>query len=349
MKVLQAIAGGPHGGAENFFTRLVLALHRAGLDQKVLMKPNQHRRKVLEEGGGIPHEASFSKWTPWVTRQAYQEIIQNYQPDVVVTWMSRASHLCPRGDFVHVARLGGYYPLKYYKNCDHVVGNTQEIADYLSQGQWRENHVHYLPNFSDPATDKQCQSNLRTDFKTPEDVPLILGLGRLHKDKAFDILIPALSKISGAYLWIAGEGEERASLEKLARAEGVEDRVRFLGWQNHMSDFIQEADIIAFPSRIEPLGNVVLEAWSHKKPLVTAKSAGPGILVTHEKTGLLVEIDDIEGLSESLNRVIKDPVFAKGLAQKGYEEFQSKYTEEIVIKKYLQFFEMICSQKLKGN
>ncbi|XP_022778102.1 uncharacterized protein LOC111319619 [Stylophora pistillata] len=264
-----------------------------------------------------------------------------------MTWMSRATHLCPPGDFLHVARLGGYYPLKYYKHCDHVVGITQGLVNHLSKGHWSPSQIHYIQNFA--FLPKKVSPIVRSEFQTPKSAPLILALGRLHSDKAFDILIPALAKIPKAYLWIAGEGEEREALERLARFEGVEDRVRFLGWQTRTACLIQAADILAFPSRIEPHGTVTLEAWGYQKPLVVARSAGPGEMVRHGETGLLVDIDDIESLSASLNRVIQDKDLTKKMVQKGYEEFLSKYTEEIVVKKYLDFFETICRQKKKGR
>ena len=81
------------------------------------------------------------------TRRAFAHEIAAWRPDIVLTWMSRATRLCPRGDFVHVARLGGYYDLKYYRRCDHLIGNTRAIVDYAIAEGWPRERISYLPNF----------------------------------------------------------------------------------------------------------------------------------------------------------------------------------------------------------
>src|SRR5438128_2209274 len=68
----------------------------------------------------------------------------------------------------------------------------------------------------------------RASLDTPEDAPLLLGMGRLHDSKAHDVSLQALTQVPGAYLWIAGAGPLEAKLRSLAQALGVADRVRFL-------------------------------------------------------------------------------------------------------------------------
>ena len=63
--------------------------------------------------------------------------------------MSRATAKCPRGPFVHVARLGGYYDLKYYRACDHLIANTRGIADYLIAAGRPADRVSVIGNFVD--------------------------------------------------------------------------------------------------------------------------------------------------------------------------------------------------------
>src|SRR5260370_38359022 len=107
-RVLQAIAGAAHGGAETFFTRLAAALQRAGEPQRVLIRRNSSRAQALRAAGVGVGELAFGGLFDLATRVACGREIAGWLPDSVVTWMSRATRLCPRGDFVHVARLGGY-------------------------------------------------------------------------------------------------------------------------------------------------------------------------------------------------------------------------------------------------
>src|ERR1700738_2565151 len=146
-RVLQAIAGAPHGGAETFFTRLVAALQRAGEPQRVLIRHNSRRAQCLRAAGVQVGELAFGGIFDLATRSAFGPAIAAWRPDIVLTWMSRATRLCPRGDFVHVARLGGYYDLKYFRRCDHLIGNTRAIVDYATATGWPRERIVYLPNF----------------------------------------------------------------------------------------------------------------------------------------------------------------------------------------------------------
>src|SRR5260370_41530561 len=146
MRVLQAVGGARHGGAEGFFLRLALALQRAGQDQLVLLRHAEHAA-TLREGGVAAHELPFGGFFDRATRGGFRRAIAEYRPDIVLTWMSRASRLCPEGDFVHVGRLGGYYDLKSYRGCDHLIFNTRDlVASFIAKG-WPAERAHYLPTF----------------------------------------------------------------------------------------------------------------------------------------------------------------------------------------------------------
>ena len=125
MRVLQVMAGAAQGGAETAFQDIVLALSAAGLSQKVVIRPNNPERVAAFRAAGIPVETlpfggTLDIYTPWKIKK----VIADFQPDIVQTWMSRATHKtphCPAGTakpYLKVARLGGYYGLKYYGGTD---------------------------------------------------------------------------------------------------------------------------------------------------------------------------------------------------------------------------------------
>ena len=340
MRVIQVMAGAEYGGAETFFVRLVSALHRAGLKQHLILRGHPQRVEALKSAGINPVEAKFGGALDFKTPRLIEREIKKFKPDIVLSWMNRASAITPSGNHVQVGRLGGYYNLKYYKKCDHLIGNTQDIADYLVAQGWPAEKVHYLPNFV--AEDEPKPLKRQTLF-TPETVPLILALGRLHVNKAFDILLEALTRVPNAYLWIAGDGPLRAELEKLAEKLAVKPRVRFLGWRDDVSSLLQTADIFVCPSRHEPLGNVILEAWSQNVPVVAADSYGPGTLIEHLVSGVLVPVDDAVTLSRAIRSVIEDDDLRAEISLRGRESFLTTFTESAVVERYLKFFEEILS------
>jgi glycosyltransferase involved in cell wall biosynthesis len=263
---------------------------------------------------------------------------------VVLTWMSRATRFCPRPNprrrFVHVARLGGYYDLKYYRRCDHLVGNTADLVRHFRVHGWPAERTHYLPNFVDATP---LPAVPRETLDTPQSARIVLGLGRLHRNKAFDVLLKALPRSPDVVLWLAGEGPERARLEALARELGVAERVRWLGWRNDIGALFAAADAFVCPSRVEPLGNVVIEAWAHGVPVIAAASIGPAALIAPSETGLIVPIDDAEALAGSLRVVLDTPALAERLRSAGRQAYQARFTEAAVVAEYRAFFERITS------
>ncbi len=342
MKVLQVMAGARVGGAEAFFERLLPALARAGVEQHAVIRRHAARNALLTAAGIPVIEAPFRRRFDLATRRALAREIAGFRPDLVLSWMSRAAGLVPSGKVPHLGRLGGYYDLKAYRGCDHLIANTRDIqADLVARG-WPAARAHYLPNFVDAAPQP---AQPRGALETPEDAPLLLALGRLHANKAFDVLLRALVELPAAWLWLAGEGPEDARLRRLARDLGVAERVRFLGWRRDVPALLAACDLLACPSRHEPLGNVVLEAWAQGRPVVAAAAQGPSALISEGETGLLVPKDHAEALAEAMARVLGDGALAARLAAGGRAAYEAAFTERMVVAGYLELFEAVAGAR----
>lgn len=341
MRVLQVMAGAKIGGAEAFFERLAIALHDDGLEQYAVIRKNKQRKEKLMQAGLPVTECRFGGPLDFVTPTKLTTVTRRFKPDLVMCWMSRAAAAAPRGNHITVARLGGYYDLKYYKRCQHLIGNTPDIKDYLIRSGWPDERAWYIPNF---ANDLTSAPEDRPKHGTPNDAPLLLCLGRLHQNKGFDIALNALSKVPNAYLWIAGDGPEEGSLKSQADHLGISDRVRFLGWRDDPAALLSAADIFVCSSRHEPLGNIVLEAWLHGTPIAACASQGPRFLIEDGITGLLSENEDAGALAKSIQKLIDEPTLGQALAQAGALEYQSKFSKPIVVSQYQEFFDHVVTQ-----
>ncbi len=124
--------------------------------------------------------------------------------------------------------------------------------------------------------------------------PTILFVGRMVYQKGPDLLVEAIPCIlryyNNAKFVFVGEGGMRWSVQDRAREIGVEDACRFLGWQDgwRLTDLYKSVDVVCVPSRNEPFGIVILEAWSSGKPVVTTSVGGPNEIVWHDVTGLKI-------------------------------------------------------------
>lgn len=339
--VVQAMAGAARGGAEGFYFRLVPALARAGLAQHALIRDRAEGRAMLE-AAGVPYTPlRFGGPLDLAGRWRLRRLLRRLEPSLVLTWMSRATAHCPpgRGRFVKAARLGGYYDLKYYRDCDHLVGNTRALVDYMRAAGWPAARTHHLPNFVDAAAAPPLDRAL---FATPAEAPLLLAAGRLHPVKGFDLLLRALAAVPEAHLWLAGTGPEEAALRRLATALGLDRRVRFLGWRSDIGALLASADLVLCPSRQEAFGNVVAEAWAAGRPILAAAAPGPAALIRDGVDGLLVPVEDVPALGRAIARVLAAPELAAALAAGGRAAFERDFAEAAVVAKWQDFFARVA-------
>ncbi len=337
-RVMQVMAGANHGGAETFFERLVPALSRAGVEQSAVIRRNPARKRLLEQSGVSLIELRFGGPFDLVTKRALRRETARYRPQIQLAWMSRAAKFCGKNSHVLAARLGGYYDLKYYRHCDHLIGNTRDIRDTLIRQGWPQDKAWYLPNFVD---DTPAQPIDRASLDTPTDAPLLLALGRLHPNKGFDILLDALAQVPGAFLWLAGDGPMKQRLQRDAQRHGIASRVRFLGWRTDIPALFATADMLVCPSRHEPLGNVVIESWAHRRPVIAAAAQGPAALIVDGENGLLVPVEDADSLAKAITRLSQALDLANTLVAGGQTAYEASFTETSVVAQYREFFEQV--------
>ena len=333
MRIAHIMAGAAAGGAELFYERLSMAQHQAGDTVLAAIRRDPGRAARLRRGGLEPLQLRFGGGLDLLTRPRLRRALRGFEPRVAIAWMNRAARMTPAGDWVLAGRLGGFYDLSYYRRCDHLIGNTQGIVDWMRAQGWPAARAHYLPNFSD---DHGGARPARPDW-LPAGAKLVLALGRLHPNKAFDVLLRAMRDVPGAFLLLAGEGPERGALGALARREGVAARVRLPGWCEDTGALLAAADLLVCPSRHEPLGNVIIEAFSARLPVVAAASQGPVELITSGVNGVLAPVEDAPALAAAIVSVLRDPALAACLGQAGRACYEAEFARAPVLARWHAF------------
>lgn len=343
LRILQIMAGAAHGGAEAAYIDMCLALKAAGQDVVAVTRPHKIREDVLRQAGITVHLLPFGGAVDIYTRFKIRRIIKAFKPDIVQTWMSRAAQKTPRWTkrmdvpyYPVLARLGGYYKLAHFKETDFFVGNTPDIKRFLIEEGVAPDRAAHINNFAEIEIADAPAS--RVAENTPEDAKLIVALGRLHKAKAFDVLMRAVTNHPGVHVWIGGEGKLREALEALRAELGLEDRVHFLGWREDRAALLQAADICVVPSRFEPFGNVFVQAWSQKTPLITTASEGPRQYVRDGEDALVVPVDDVDALSAAIGRALGDPALCAKMVENGYKRFLREFTKEQSVGQYMALY-----------
>ena len=335
LKILTVLAGASAGGAETFFVSLTCALARAGLDVRSVLKPNPEREAALAKEGILYAKAPFGSVLDFSTARVLRRTAAEFRADVMLAFAGRAASYLPAGGYVRIGRLGGYYNLKNFRRCEYLVCNAPDLVRYVTDGGWPKDRVFLIPNF--PALPDGPKLD-RSLFGTPDDAPLALALGRLHPNKGLDTLIRAAERVPGLFVWIAGEGPERENLQRLAQGLGLTRRVKFLGWRSDRASLFKTADMCVYPSRKEPFGNVVVEAWGSGTPLLTTASTGPAWLVRHGEDALVTPVDDVEALAGGIRRLIASPELRASLSAAGKLRVAHEFSEAAIVARYIEMF-----------
>ena len=337
VKVAQILAGRAHGGAELFYDRLVPALHRR-MPQIAIVRPEGSRAEALA-GAGVPtYPFRFgSRHFDWRTRFGIARTLRREEADLAITWMSRASQLTSPRPCPVAARLGGFYPMRNFRHCRRFIPITRGLADHVAAAGVPRDRIHVIGNFIDETP---AQPLDRAAFDTPPDAPLLFACGRLHVNKGFDVFLQALTRVPQAHAWIAGDGPLEADLRALCSRLGLDARVRFLGWRSPVNAFLRTADAFVCPSRHEPHGNIVLEAWAHGCPIVAADTHGPAELIEHGRTGWLCRNEDADDMARGMDRLLREPAMRRELAEAGGARYAERFSATHILDRYEEFIDI---------
>jgi glycosyltransferase involved in cell wall biosynthesis len=137
-------------------------------------------------------------------------------------------------------------------------------------------------------------------------------MGRLGKEKGFDLLIRAFAAIAGEHprwdVTIFGEGPERGALAGEIERSGVAGRVSLPGRTTDTEGVLRGADLFVLPSRYEGFPNALCEAMACGLPVVAFDCrSGPATIVRDGVDGVLVPAENVDALSAAMARLIADP------------------------------------------
>lgn len=206
-----------------------------------------------------------------------------------------------------------------FRWCTHVIAVSEGIKDSLvSRYRFPDGKITVVPNGVDldrtaPQSDRAA---ILAQLKIPEDVKIILQVGRLTHQKGFDILLRAIAMLndnqSDIIFLLAGDGPLRQELQEMAHSLGIEAVTRFLGHQENIGNLLGAADIVTLSSRSEGMPYTLLEAMSAGCAVVATripgieevlKSGDLAVVVPPEDPGAIAEA--ITGLLDNTDRISK--------------------------------------------
>ena len=178
--------------------------------------------------------------------------------------------------------------------------------------------------------------------------PVLVAVGRLIRQKGFDLLLRALARCQGAgrqaRLVIVGEGPERRALEALAAELGIAERVLLAGFATDPAAWYAHGDLFVLPSRWEGFGHVIVEAMACGLPVVAFDCPyGPIDILGDGEGGVLVPPEDVAALAVTLDRILGDRDRRARLAAAA-PHIAERFSQSRIVREYARLIEAVAGK-----
>jgi len=304
----------PPGQAPFFPLSPAVRLERLGL--------SGHSRNIL-------HAA----WANVRRLRALRRTVLAHRPDVVLSFIDQMNvlSLCALSGALPVVVSERVDPSRHqigwlwaglrrltYALAKAIVVQTRETADFFPVRLRRRCVV--IPNAVLPP-----EARGQAGPQEPRlPAPCVVGLGRLHAQKGFDLLLKAFARGKAAHpgweLRIFGEGPQRGELEALCASLGLDPAEVLPGAESRTASILSQAGIFVLSSRFEGFPNALCQAMAHGVPVIAADCpAGPGEIVRHGVDGLLVPPEDVPALALALEGLMGNGERRADLGRRGRE------------------------------
>lgn len=239
-----------------------------------------------------------------------------------------------------------------YPRADRIIALSHGVAvDLARLVPQAADRIQVIPNAGfDPAVLAAAQQPLPDDRPIPR--PLVVACGRLTAQKDFPTLLAAFAQVRRvlpAHLWIIGEGSQRQQLEAQIRELHLSDCVQLLGFQPNPFQWMRAADLFVLSSIYEGFGNVIVEAMACGTPVIaTDCPSGPGEIIQHQVSGLLVPPRNAGAIAEAIVHVLSYPVWQQTLRAGGQQRAQQFHSQRIAAE-YGAMFQSVTHPTLEST
>jgi glycosyltransferase involved in cell wall biosynthesis len=257
-----------------------------------------------------------------------------------------------------IKQLEGYplgnIQLRYLiKKMECLVSNSKVGGDEFKEIGFPDSKIVFISNGVEIPNEKKIFFG---------KVKLVMAVARLSLEKGIDVLLKAWAVVVGhertLKLVVIGDGPLKSRLNKLAQSLELDDSVDFLGMTHNVVQHLRSADIFVLPSRTEGLSNALLEAMSHGIPCIATNVGGNSELLGADngkilsgeyvmaRNGLLVNPDDVKGLSEAILYVIRNQETGEEMGRKGRKFLEDNFSIDSVANKYIGLYQHMVEERV---
>lgn len=370
MRVLNIIPNTNLAGTEQASLRFMTGLLKDGYSFRVLsLNKAGMMKEIFESHGIVTYDMNYrgkGGWKSYNTlKKKLDNIITSFKPDLIIqtshnllTTIALSSYEIPKVLAVHFHHTGikSSWQWKWiYRLCNRQFERITFPSDFIREeaillAPFIDKKSHTIRNPLPPNDPVSREEKIaaRNKLSIPVDALVIGNSSQLIKRKRLDVFLETGKKIlknnENAYLVIAGDGEEKNNLEKLATDLDIASKVIWLGWQRDLTPFYHSLDFLLFNSDWDAFPTTPLEAMSYGIPVVaSAVNSGLNEAISHEKYGHIISKHDPDNLASYIVKVFNKELPNTGLA--GRDRIMSLCNYDLCIASFKSLIETVISDQ----
>ena len=318
MNVLQIVTPSRVSGAERSAISLCLALRDAGHRVLVVTKPHADFEAFVRSRGLEVRPLRISGKLNLLAPGRLARLAEEFGADLLHTHLSTAAwsgalagRLAGRPVISHVRALNS---ATAFRLADRVIAISHAVKRHLVSQGMEADLIDVVYTGIDPDEYQLPFSREEAKARLGYDADaLVTGVvAHLTPKKGHHVFLEALSRVTervaAVHALLVGEGQQRTALEQQARDLGLQNRVRFAGYQSDVLPYYAAMDVVALPSIAgEGLPRTLLEAGLLGRAAVASDLSGAGEIIRPGETGYLAPPGDVGALADRLTELLSEP------------------------------------------
>ena len=285
---------------------------------------------ILHVHYAIPHAASAFLAQEMVGRDAVKVVTTLHGTDITL-----------------VGQEPGYFAMTRFliERSDAVTTVSTFLRDETVRVFGVSRHIEVIPNFVESRRFRPRHDLDRTCLAAADE-KIVVHASNFRPVKNISAVVRGFTRICehvNARLILVGEGPDRRLAADIAAAEGVSDRIRFLGQVDNLEEILAMADLTLLPSLHESFGLVALESMACGTPAIVTANGGAGEFVEHGVNSFLCDPADIEAIVAPAVKLLTDQDLYSQVADNGLRDAVARFGTPCVLKRYTELYDRVLA------
>lgn len=356
------------GGVENYIYMLLSNLKREQYDNILIIsedykKDEERFKNLISKIYYVPMQRNINFKSIFLSVKKVKKILKEVKPDIVYMHSSMAGGVGRIATLFNkkvkkIYNAHGWYfnaeigkkKRKIYEILERILARNTDMIVNISQSEYDSAIQRKIA-----PKEKMCIINNGIDFKKFEfcekyrietrksmnisDDEIVIGVvGRISAQKDPITTIKAFKEVHKKYsktkLIYIGSGDLEEDVRKIAIENNIDKDIIITGWIENTEKYISALDIALLPSKWEGFGLAIIEYMACKKPIVATNVGGIKNIICDETKGLLVEMEDVQGICNDICYYIENKKYAITMTENNYVYAKENYNIENVVREH---------------